>query len=526
MAEVSAALGPLERRVAVRLGALANDRVIERIWAKDPSVWGGDARTPDLADRLGWLELPERSAQAVDAFERFAGDVAGEFRHLVLCGMGGSSLAPAVLAGAFGPRRNRPAFAMLDSTHPDAVRALERACDPACTLCVIASKSGGTIETASFFHHYWEALGGRGKQFVAITDPDSPLAVLAGARGFRRTFESPPDVGGRYSALSPFGLVPGALAGVDVRAVLERGAAMAAASRSTDPASNPGAWLGAVLAEAAIAGRDKLTLMDSPGIGRFGLWVEQLVAESTGKNGKGIVPVVGEPPGAAAAYGGDRLFVRLALADDARGLTDERLDELAARGHPVVRITLDGPEGLGGEFFRWEFATAVACALLGVNAFDQPNVAESKANTSAMLRRGGAPAPAATAEEVEGAIASTRLGEYVALLAYLPDTPEHAARLAGVAGRWRDRLGVPVTPAFGPRYLHSTGQLHKGGPAIGRFVFVVPTPEQDVPIPGEPYSFGALMTAQADGDLAALRARDRVALKVTSLETLEQVGLR
>ncbi|HWP37679.1 MAG TPA: hypothetical protein VNL18_09040 [Gemmatimonadales bacterium] len=524
MSEISASLGSLEARVSARLAALQRERVVQRIWAKDPSVWGGDANTPELADRLGWLELPERSARDVASFEQFARDVAREFRHVVLCGMGGSSLAPDVLARAFGPRKDWPSFAMLDSTHPDAVSGIDGACEAACTLCVIASKSGSTIETASFFRHYWDVLGGRGSQFIAITDPGSPLATLAAARGFRRTFESPPDVGGRYSALSPFGLVPGALAGADVRAVLERGATMAASCRIPDAGDNPGARLGAVIAEAAAAGRDKLTLMDSAATGRLGTWIEQLVAESTGKSGKGIVPVVGEPLGALNVYGSDRLFVRVALADEAPSLADQGLDQLAAGGHPVVRMTLDGPESLGAEFYRWEFATAVACAILGVNPFDQPNVAESKANTSAMLSGGGAPCPAVTAEEVERAMAGLRPGEYVALLAYVPDTPEHAARLVKVAGRWRDRLGVPVTPAFGPRYLHSTGQLHKGGPASGRFVFVVPSPERDLPIPGEPYSFGALMTAQAEGDLAALRARGRVAVKVTSLETLEQVN--
>jgi glucose-6-phosphate isomerase len=508
-----------------RLKQLDAERVVERIWAKDPSVWGGDAATPELADRLGWLDLPERSAKDIATFRRFADEIASEFRYVVLCGMGGSSLAPDVIARASGQRKGRPAFYMLDSTHPDALAAVDGSCEAACTLYVIASKSGSTIETSSFFRHYWAATRGASASFIAITDPGGPLAALAAERRFRRTVESPADVGGRYSALSPFGLVPGALAGADINGLVERGAAMATACRAGAASGNLGAWLGAVLAEAAAAGRDKLTFMDSAELGRFGLWAEQLVAESTGKRGKGVIPVVGEPVGHANVYGSDRLFVRMVQADEPRSEADERMEQLARAGHPTVLITLAGPEDLGGEFFRWEFATAVACAILGVNGFDQPNVAESKRNTAAMLRAGVKRSPVASAGEVRQLVAGAPPGDYVALLAYLPDTPENAARLSGVARRWRDRHGVAVAPAFGPRYLHSTGQLHKGGPEKARFVFVLPTPKRDFPVPGETYSFGTLMAAQAEGDLAALRARGRAAVSVDSLDIVEQAGV-
>jgi glucose-6-phosphate isomerase len=517
-------LGPLERPVAARLAELAAGSVIERIWSKDPTVWGGTPATPELADRLGWLVLPERAPVELAAIADFQSEVRRAFRHVVLCGMGGSSLAPDVLSRASGAAPGGLRFHMLDSTHPDAIAAVDRVCAPRDTLYIIASKSGTTIETSSFFSHYWAATGGRGSHFTAITDPGTVLNRLALERGVRRVWLAPPDVGGRYSALSVFGLVPGALAGADLSTMAASGTAMAGACREARPDQNPGAWLGAVLGEAARIGRDKLTILEAAGTGRFGLWVEQLVAESTGKKGLGIAPVVEEPLGGPEGYGDDRIFVRLATPAPADP-EDHLITALERAGHPVVRITLRGAGDLGGEFFRWEFATAVACAILGVNPFDQPNVAESKANTAALLRQGLAPQRTANGAEVSRLLRGTEPGEYIALLAYLPDMEGHTERLRAIAGRWRDRLRRPVAVGYGPRYLHSTGQLHKGGRAAGRFVFVVPSIGTDCPVPGATFTFGTLMSAQAQGDIAALGARGRPVVQVDSLDALDEVTL-
>lgn len=529
MSEVVASLGALAPSVGARLADLDARRVVERIWDRDPAVWGGTPATPELADRLGWLDLPAQAVKDLPAIQTFAAEAGREFRQVVLCGMGGSSLAPDVLSRATAGLPGGPAFRMLDSTHPEAIAAVDDACPPKDTLYIVASKSGTTIETASFLSHYWAATGGVGSQFVAITDPGTALAQLAGERSFRRVWLAPLEVGGRYSALSSFGLVPGALAGADVAGVVASGGVMADGCRRSgggDVADgNPGAWLGAVLAEAARSGRDKLTIPDAPGTGRFGLWAEQLVAESTGKGGRGIVPVVGEPLGPPEVYRGDRLFLRIAARGTQGGAEDAALNTLARAGHPVVRITLGDASDLGAEFYRWEFATAVACAILGVNPFDQPNVAESKANTAALLERGVAVASAASVTEVGRLLREARPGEYIALLAYLPDTEEHAGRLRAIARRWRDRVGVAVTVGYGPRYLHSTGQLHKGGPGGGRFVYVVPPIVSDRPVPGAAYTFGTLMTAQAEGDIAALRRRGRPVARVDRLDALEGMEL-
>jgi hypothetical protein len=388
-------------------------------------------------------------------------------------------------------------------------------------LFVVSSKSGTTLETDCLMRHFW-ARSGRGAQFVAVTDPGTPLGSLAAERGFRRVFVNPADIGGRYSALSLFGLVPAALAGVAVGRLLERGRAMARACGSEVPvAEHPGAWLGAVLGEAALHGRDKLTFVLPPDVAGFGLWVEQLVAESTGKEGRGILPVVGEPLGDAAVYGDDRLFVHLGRRGHGDADVDRRLAALAGAGHPVVRFEIESLDDLGGEFYRWEFATAVAGAILRINAFDQPNVAESKTNTLAVLAGGAAPAPAASAAEVQALLGGVRPGDYVALLAYLPPTAEHERRLDALRVRLRDRLRVATTGGFGPRYLHSTGQLHKGGPPTGHFVIVGETPELDVPIPGQSWGFARLEMAQAEGDRRALQARGRPCLRVADLDGLE-----
>jgi transaldolase / glucose-6-phosphate isomerase len=513
----------IDRRVAVRLGALDEARVPKRIWARDPTVWKDDPNTPEIRDRLGWLTVGEAMAQQVKALDAFRDEVRAEFSRVVLCGMGGSSLAPEVLWRTFGASPGYPSLHVLDSTDPRAVRQAERGGDLAKTLFIISSKSGTTQESDSFFRYFWERTGRRGSQFVAITDPGTSLEKLAGERGFRRAFLNPPDIGGRYSALSFFGLVPAALIGIEVETLLHRAHRMAEACAACVPVlENPAAWLGAILGEGALAGQDKATFVLSPGIASFGLWAEQLIAESTGKEGKGILPVAGEPLGLPDVYGRDRVFVSMALAGEADTGIESRLAELEKAGHPVVHLRLDDRYDLGQEFFRWEFATAVAGAVLGINPFDQPNVAESKANTKAVLAKRSAPSPAASAAELEKFLAGIKPGDYLAIMAYLPPTPENDRRLAAIRLRLRDRLRAATTLGYGPRFLHSTGQLHKGGPPVGHFLQIVDRVRDDLPIPGEPFGFGELEAAQAEGDLVALRGRGRPAIRIDDPGLLER----
>jgi len=399
---------------------------------------------------------------------------------------------------------------VLDSTDPGQMADVEAQVDLARTLFVVSSKSGGTIETLSHLAYFWEKIPS-GRHFIAITDPGTHLEQVARERGFRSVFPNYPEIGGRYSALSCFGLVPAVLCGIDASDLLEGAERIAGFCEPGIPARlNPGAWLGAALGEAALAGRDKLTLVLPPEIELLGHWIEQLVAESSGKNGQGIVPVESECPGSPAVYGSDRLFV--VLGDDGQ------LSELEAAGQPILRIPYDGPAAIGAEFWRWEFATAIACHVLGVNPFDQPNVQGAKEATAAVLAgKGGDPRTPA----LESVLATVRPGDYIAILAFLPRNPTIAARLSRVRHQLRDRYTVATTLGFGPRFLHSTGQLHKGGPNTGVFIQVVDEPPHDRPVPGQPYTFGELEAAQAQGDLDALRAHGRRVSRV-GLEELER----
>ena len=461
----SAVFQTVDAAIAHRLQAMDNAQLCKRIWARDPTVWKDDPATPEIRDRLGWLTVGKAMAQQVKPLKAFADEIRKDFERVVLCGMGGSSLAPEVLWRTFGAAPDHPSLDVLDSTDPGAVGKVEQRADPAKTLFIISSKSGTTQESDSFFRYFWERTGGRGQQFVAITDPGTTLEKLAGERGFRRVFLNPPDIGGRYSALSFFGLVPAALIGVDIETLLHRAHRMAEASASCVPTlENPAAWLGAILGESALAGRDKATFVLSPGIASFGLWVEQLIAESTGKEGKGILPVADEPLATPEVYGADRLFVSMALAGEADSETESRLAVLERAGHPVVHLRLDDPYDLGQEFFRWQFATAVAGAVLRINPFDQPNVAESKGNTKAVLAKGGAVTPAASAAELEKFLGGIAPGDYLAIMAYLPPTPENDRRLSSIRLRLRDRLKVATTLGYGPRFLHSPASSTKVAP--------------------------------------------------------------
>jgi transaldolase/glucose-6-phosphate isomerase len=539
----------LDAAISARLEAWTTERVAERLWAKDGSLWAASGKPADeVAGWLGWLDLPDEMSRRVPELEHLARDVREDgYRRAAVLGMGGSSLAPELFArvfgwagGAEGSGAAAPEgleLRILDSTHPDVVRGFRSWASEQRTLFCVSSKSGTTTEPNA----YQAAMGeiAPALDFLAITDPGTALADLARAQEFRAIVEAPPDVGGRYSALTVFGLLPAALAGVDLGGLLECARDMAEACRTPEAAENPGLRLGATIGAAALAGRDKLTILTSDRLASFGDWAEQLIAESTGKAGTGIVPIVGEPPGEPDAYGDDRAFVVVRTAGD-DGWADF-LSELRRRGHPTEEIVLDDLLDVGSEFVRWEVATAATGIVLGIDPFDQPNVQESKDATKELLEafraNGALPAPAPVVSEpglaatlepavlgdvpvtVDDAVALllgsvTGGRDYVALLAYLPPDREITDHLQALRVRIRDATGAATTLGFGPRFLHSTGQLHKGGPDTGVFLQLTAEPSRDLPIPGWEESFGTLISAQALGDLAALQRRDRRALRL------------
>ena len=477
--------------------------LVRRIWAKDPSVWGpGD---DDPAERLGWLTLPTTMTAELPRLQRLAEAVAEEgIETIALLGMGGSSLAPEVFSRVLGSAPGHPKLVVMDSTHPARVRADRDGLDLNRTLFIVSSKSGGTVETLSLYR-YFRALVDDGNHFIAITDPGTSLTKLAADEGFRDAFENPPDIGGRFSALSLFGLVPAALMGIDIGALLKRAAKMAE-SCAPDHAesSNPGLKLGSDIAAWAQGGRDKLTFCVSDQIDSFGDWVEQLLAESTGKHGKGIVPVVDEPPVEASVYGPDRTFVNLhSRGDNTHG---EFFDGLVADGHPAVVVDAGEPIDIGAEMFRWEFATAVAGALLGINAFDQPDVEAAKRAGREIL--GGEEDISFPDGDPARFFEESRPGGLAAILAFAPMTDDRRRMLQDL--RWRlASKGVATLIGFGPRYLHSTGQLLKGGPPGVRALVVLEEPVGDEPIPGSEHGFARLVTAQALGDARAMEAAGR-----------------
>jgi len=532
-------LGPWRPLVEAALAELHHNRIMARIWEKDYTVWKDSP--VEITNRLGWLKSPQVMTEAVSHINNLVDEVRGDgYTHVFLLGMGGSSLAPEVFRKTFGVRDGYLDLAVLDSTDPGAILAHTERLDPAKTLFVVSTKSGGTLETFSFLKYFYNHVGKilgaseAGRHFVAITDPGSTLAGLATVHRFRRTFLNDPDIGGRYSALSYFGLVPAALIGMDIETLLCRAATVAereAACEKPDMNNLNGASLGAVLGEMARAGRDKVTFVISPGIASFGDWLEQLLAESTGKEGKGILPIVREPLGAPDVYGNDRLFVFLRLDGEETVGSDGRLAALEKAGHPVVRIHLPDRYDLGAQCFLWEMATAVAGHLLGVNPFDQPDVEASKVLTKKMIaayrEKGKLPAEAPVlsgngiavygdvqAESPAPAPAAfLRLagpGAYVALQAYVQPTAGTDETLSLLRTRLRDKFHLATTVGYGPRFLHSTGQLHKGDSGRGLFIQFTADDHQDVPIPddlGKPDSsitFGVLKAAQALGGRQAL----------------------
>ncbi len=507
----SCALGDLAGAVEKRLASLHRDEVVRRLWARDHTVWKPDPA--EISDRLGFLFAPERSLEDAPSLASLAREIASQgFTDVVLMGMGGSSLTGAVLHAALGAAPGAPVLHTPDTTDPEELLALESSLDLDRTCFIAASKSGATIEMRAQLAWFWEKAP-HGERFFAITDEGSPLDALASGRGFRRVLHGDPEIGGRYSALSVFGMAPAAFIGADVTQLALRAREMLDACRRPIPAENPGALLGAILGEAALAGRDKLTLAIPDELPELGVWIEQIVAESLGKEGKGIIPIEGEPLADPATYGDDRLFV--ALGDH------EGLDAIEAAGHPVVRLPYGDTAQLPAEFVRWEIATAVAGHVLGVHPFDQPNVQEAKDATARVLAASSPPPSTPPLAEV---LASLTQGDYLALLAYLPRTAEHAASLQRIRLRLRDRYGVATTVGFGPRYLHSTGQLHKGGPASGVFIQIVRESPVDAAVPGKPYTFARLQAAQAQGDLEALLARGRRVARVTIEELAAEAG--
>jgi transaldolase/glucose-6-phosphate isomerase len=523
----------LDEAVGARLAALAEQDVPERLWQADTTLWkdGDEAHQKIVASSLGWLSVFEAVRDEIAGLGAFVDELRADgYRTAVLLGMGGSSLAPEVMAFAFGTAPGYLDLIVLDTTDPAAIAAVEKRLDFESTLFIVASKSGGTTETASlhayFYERFCELDGGHaGHHFVAITDEDTSLEKEALAEGFRAIFVNPGDIGGRYSALSFFGIVPAALMGVDLERLLDGVRAMArACGPDVPPPESPGLRLGAVLGEAALAGRDKVTLVASPGLGDFGAWVEQLVAESTGKEGKGLFPVDAEPLGPPEVYGDDRLVVYLRLADGADAGQDEAVAVLEQAGFPVVRFDVAGAYDLGGLFLLWEIAVAVAGAVIGIDAFDQPNVQESKDNTRRVLaeiEEGAAPALPAGAggasiafavgdDALQPALRDLLVGvappAYVALQAWVTPGDDARQELQAMREALRDRLRVATSDGFGPRFLHSTGQYHKGGPAHGVFLQLVSEGGPELPVPGQPYTFGVLKHAQALGDLQALVA--------------------
>ncbi len=514
------------------LAAWQEGHAAARIWERDPTFWP-EAAADSVASRLGWLDLPGNSSERVGEWELFAEVIRDEgFRYAVVLGMGGSSLAPSLFSRAFASARRPLELRILDLVHPEAVRGIVPAGELGRTLFLVSSKSGTTLEPNAMFHYFWSQVAlaspQPGRQFVAITDPGTPLAELARHRHFRRCFEAPASVGGRYSALSAFGLVPAALVGADLERILASARTMARSCGAAVPAAeNPGLRLGAWLGTLARAGRDKLTVVAAPPWEGFPEWVEQLVAESTGKRGRGIIPIAGEIDPFATDGASDRLLIVLESADRIDGPQEERLARAATVGIPSLRFSLAAPEELGGEFFRWEFAVAAAGSLLGIDPFDQPDVEIAKELARAALRPPGATARPAPAEEVVDAGSGTALEravrrwrellrpeDYVAIQAYLPGDAATAAQLLELRRALRERFGRPTTLGLGPRFLHSTGQLHKGGPPNGLYLQIRDRPRTDLTVPGLGLTFARILAAQAAGDAEALREKGRRLLVV------------
>ncbi len=517
-------LGKLQDEVDNRLEQWEAERFASRIWEKDPDLWHPESQS-EIADRLGWLALPERMQDKCEGLLSFARQIKEEgFSHVLLLGMGGSSLAPEVFQKTMGNAPGFPELTVLDSTHPAAIIAAEKKLNPTSTLVLVSSKSGTTLETLSLFRYFWAWVSKNhdkpGRSFATITDKGSPLVGLAKDKNFRRIFLPSPDVGGRYAAFTEFGLVPAALIGMDIQKLLDRG--------RTAQKKSLGFVLGAALGELA-RHRDKLTIWTTSSLAGFPPWLEQLIAESTGKKGKGIIPVVEESPTPAESYGRDRVFVGFFMDGDHRSELEKRLLDLEASDFPTIRIDLKDIFDIGREIFRWEIAIASAGAVLGIQPFDQPDVQLTKDLTRKAMEKSEnttetdkSPVQKFSIEDepaetsvFEKFLSSANPGDYVAVQAYLPPSPDIEQALRDVRSALLKRTRLATTLGFGPRFLHSTGQLHKGGPNTVLAIQITDVPEQDIPVPETGFTFGALIEAQAQGDYRALKQKKRRALRIT-----------
>jgi len=556
---IALALGEAQPDYDARLDSLAGGDFLKRMWAKDAALWSSDPEAVlIIKSALGWLDIPQHILENVPNVQTFALEAAQRFSHVVVLGMGGSSLAPDILRATFGKVEGYPRLHVLDSTDPQQIADLEKDLELMETLFIVASKSGTTTEPDAFYRYFHEKIskgGGSAKaggHFMAITDPGTKLEAEARANKFCDVFENDPNIGGRYSALSYFGMVPAALAGYDINLLLDRGlGAMHANDKSVAVKDAPGVRFGAALGTLAKLGRDKLTIVTHPQVQAFGAWAEQLIAESTGKLGKGIVPIEGEPLGSPSSYGDDRVFVYVgATLPDADVATEAALKTLHEAGHPVIRLAMNDRYDLGEQFYLWEIATAVAGSVIGIDAFDQPNVQESKDNTKALLQekeqKGSFTEPtpnvsnesldltflsgsrSAGSAEVNSALADVfsqiRPHDYVAFTAYIARNETHTDLLREIRVKVRDAHRVATTVGFGPRFLHSTGQLHKGGPNTGVFLQITADPPFDLQIPGMT-SFRTLEAAQALGDFQSLDKRDRRGMRIHLRGDIE-AGLR
>ncbi len=552
--DISSLPEDLAEALALEVKSWENDLRVARLWNGDASLWT-DA---DEDCWLGWLRAPEDLLDMIDELEVVTPSALnGEFDDVVVLGMGGSSLCPDVLRSSFGPQAGAPCLHVLDTTDPSQIRSLEQGVRLDRTLFIVSSKSGTTLESDLLLRYFLDRVCSHNPaaaetQFVAVTDPGSPLEQIAKERRFRALFRGTPSVGGRYSALSPFGLVPASAMGLDVRRLLTQAVEMSAFCRPQAPVhENPGALLGLLLAVAAKRGRDKVTLVGSPSLASLGAWIEQLLAESTGKRGKGFIPIDGEALDTPDGYGADRVFVYVRDMTDPNAVQDAAIASLEQAGHPVVRIPVADRYELGAEFYRWEFATAVAGAALGLNPFDQPDVEASKIEaqrlTTAFERDGSLPneTPAAVDDGAEPGIqlfagpatvcqlgeagtdtattlerlvsahcASLTEGCYAVILAYVEMSAAHVAALQRLRHVLRDATGNATCLGFGPRFLHSTGQVHKGGPNTGVFFVITGDDSIDLEIPGRPFTFGTVKAAQARGDVEVLRSKGRRVLRL------------
>lgn len=550
-ATLSFELGKMESMISNAFSAMNEKQVARRISDRDPFLWKSDSENvKSISNRLGWLDLPKHFMEKVDEITGFSKTIkdAG-YKHAVLLGMGGSSLSSEVAVETFKGKGDYPDLHVLDNTDPAAIGKIEKKIGKEKTLFIVASKSGTTTETLSFFKYFYQQEknqlnGDTGSHFIAITDEGTPLVQTANDHGFRNVFINPGDVGGRYSVLSYFGLIPMALMGVNIKAMLASANQMVNDCNPYVPApANPGLALGTIMGMCQQQGRDKITFILSESIAAFGLWVEQLIAESTGKEGKGLVPVVNNPVGSPEVYGNDRLFIYMHVPSDKDDKQDKKVKALADAGHPVVRISVPDKHALGGEYFRWEYATAVSGVVMKLNAFNEPNVAESKKNSKDLLAEWqknqsfAVTTPLASEGEInvygsdrtmkelgsedknlEKAISefagTAQTGDYIAILPYFLKKDKRTKILQALREQLRNEKKVAVTLLHGPRYLHSTGQLHKGGPNKGLYLLFTADDEEDLAIPDEEYGFGTLQHAQALGDFRSLNDKDRRVLRI------------